>query len=270
MNKDNINTAKLPIAKKRFGQNFLQNASVIDKIVRSIKPKQEDHILEIGPGLGAMTKALLPHLNKLLAIEIDSELIPELMTNCGQSDKLVIYNEDALKFDFEKIISNNRKIRAVGNLPYNISTPLLFHLLHHIDHLQDGHFMLQKEVVDRIVAQPGTKIYGRLSVMLQYYCSVERLFIVSPSAFTPKPKVDSAILRMTPRENRELPKNDEHKLENLVKQAFGQRRKTLRNNLKDIISPEQWSKSTIDPVRRAETLTVDDFIALIPFIKRET
>lgn len=258
-----MNNSQQPVAKKRFGQNFLKNSTVIEKIVRAIRPSLDDFMLEIGPGLGAMTKFLLPHLSQLTAVEIDTDLIPELKNNCDGSEKLVIHNEDALKFDLAKLATNNRKIRAVGNLPYNISTPLLFHLLSHIDLLKDGHFMLQKEVVDRIVAQPGTKDYGRLSVMLQYFCSVERLFIVSPSAFVPRPKVDSAILRMVPREKRELSIEQEKQLAHLVKLAFSQRRKTLRNNLKELISAEQWEKLPIDPGRRAETLKVSEFISLI-------
>lgn len=264
------------MAKKRFGQNFLKNNAVIERIVRAIRPKPDDFMLEIGPGLGAMTQALLPHLKQLIAIEIDTDLIPELKNNCGHTDKLVIHNADALAFDLATLITdsnsdaaNTNKIRAVGNLPYNISSPLLFHLMHYINHLQDGHFMLQKEVVDRIVAQPGTKDYGRLSVMLQYFCQAERLFIVSPSAFTPKPKVDSAILRLVPREKRELSTEQEKVLEKIVKQAFSQRRKTLRNNLKGLIQSEQWDKTTVDPARRAETLTVSEFIGLVQIYNLE-
>ena len=254
---------RLPTAKKRLGQNFLTNNAIIEKIVRAIKPQAEDNMLEIGPGLGAMTNALLPHLNQLKAVEIDTDLIPELVSHCEYRDRLTVYNEDALAFNLGRVLVEGSKLRVVGNLPYNISTPLLFHLMRFVDDLRDGHFMLQKEVVDRIVAKPGSKDYGRLSVMLQYYCAVEKLFIVTPGAFTPRPKVDSAILRLVPRQNRELSAQKERELEHLVKQAFSQRRKTLRNNLKGCISPGQWESTGIDPARRAETLTVDEFIILV-------
>ncbi len=232
---------------------------MIDKIVRSIAPKEMDTIVEIGPGRGAITFPLLTSGCQLEAVEIDKDLIPGLYETCPLPEKFHLHNADALTFDFSVIAA---QFRLVGNLPYNISTPLLFHLMNFTSQISDIHVMLQREVVDRIVAKPHNKTYGRLSVMLQYYCDVERLFLIPPGVFDPVPKIDSALLRLIPKKNRPLNVNQEKYLEELVKLAFGQRRKTLRNNLKTIISTEQWASMSIDSQQRAENLSVEDFVRL--------
>lgn len=240
------------IAKKRFGQNFLTSDGVIARIIHAISPRPDDIMLEIGPGLGALTYPLLRCVQHLFAIEIDRDLSAQF--NVDQQ-KLTMFTQDALCFDFSSLVVA-QKIRVVGNLPYNISTPLLFHWLASMDRWQDAHFMLQKEVVDRIVAGPGTKTYGQLSVILQYYCDVERVFVVPPSAFSPKPKVQSAILRLLPKRDRLLPEELEGHFVGLVKQAFSQRRKTLNNTV------GAWVGEYLDASRRAETLTVSEFVTL--------
>jgi 16S rRNA (adenine1518-N6/adenine1519-N6)-dimethyltransferase len=257
-------------AKKRFGQNFLKDDSVIHRIVDSIQPLPDDVMIEIGPGLGAMTKPLLSRLKQLNVIELDRDIIPKLVSNCERADitnrdKLIINESDVLKFDFAAFhaqLQNGHKLRIVGNLPYNISTPVLFHLLNFRQLIQDMHFMLQKEVVDRIVSEPGNKHYGRLSVMLQTFCSVQSLFEVPPHAFEPAPKVDSAILRLRPKSADVVPINDFPAYEKLVRQAFSQRRKTLKNTLKPLCSSVQIEAAGLSPSQRAEELTVADFIRL--------
>jgi 16S rRNA (adenine1518-N6/adenine1519-N6)-dimethyltransferase len=257
-------------AKKRFGQNFLIDKSIINHIVDSIQPLPEDLMIEIGPGLGAMTKPLLSRLNHLNVIELDRDIIPKLIRNCVFSDtdnknKLIINEIDVLKFDFALFHSqqaSEKKLRIVGNLPYNISTPVLFHLLNYRHLIQDMHFMLQKEVVDRIVSLPGKKLYGRLSVMIQTFCNTESLFEVPPYAFEPAPKVDSAILRLQPAAQFEDKINDFSLYEKLVRQAFSQRRKTLKNTLKNSCSPEQIENAGLLPSQRAEELSTTDFVNL--------
>lgn len=245
--------------KKRFGQHFLRDQGVIQKIIHEINPSETDCIAEIGPGLGALTFPLLDRLDKINVVEIDRDVIARLekMNNA----KLIIHSEDALKFDYKKLV-DNKLLRVVGNLPYNISTPLIFHLLESTEIIQDMHFMLQNEVVQRITAKPGTKTYGRLSVMVQYHCNAEYLFFVGPESFDPPPKVDSAILRLTPWKKPPFKANDHKHLASLVASAFSMRRKTLRNNLKKIISAEQIESLGIDPSLRAETLSVEDFVRL--------
>lgn len=247
------------LAKKRFGQNFLHDRNMIDKIVRTIAPKESDIIVEIGPGRGAITAPLLASGCRLEAIEIDADLIAAHWASPVLGE-FIVHHADALTFDFNQI---QAPFRLVGNLPYNISTPLLFHLLSFTDQICDMHVMLQKEVVDRICAEPNNKDYGRLSVMLQYYCDVERCFLISPGVFDPVPKVDSALLRLIPKKNRQLNAEQEKNLEALVKCAFAQRRKTLRNNLKNIMTDDLWKKSNIDSQHRAENLTVKNFIELV-------
>lgn len=262
-------------AKKRFGQNFLVDKAVINHIVDSIHPQPDDLMIEIGPGLGAMTKPLLSRLNHLNVIELDRDIIPKLINNCvfsdsANRDKLIVNEYDVLKFDFEEFHSREsnsahqaqQKLRIVGNLPYNISTPVLFHLLNYRGLIQDMHFMLQKEVVDRIVATPGIKNYGRLSVMLQTYCTAQALFEVPPYAFEPAPKVDSAILRLLPRPEFDEQIDDFSRYEKLVRQAFSQRRKTLKNTLKKTCSAEQIEQAGLSPTQRAEELSVSDFVSL--------
>lgn len=249
------------LAKKRFGQNFLHDRHMIDKIVRNISPKKSDIIVEIGPGRGAISFPLLASGCQLEAVEIDTDLIPHLIETCPAPDRFHLHNADALTFDFSTL---GATFRLVGNLPYNISTPLLFHLMEFTSHISDIHVMLQREVVDRIVAMPNNKTYGRLSVMLQYYCDVERLFLIPPGVFDPVPKVDSALLRLTPKKDRPLNTKEEKRLEDIVKLAFGQRRKTLRNNLKSIIEKSDF----IDMNKRAENLSVNDFVLLTKEIEK--
>lgn len=259
-------------AKKRFGQNFLIDQSVIHNIVDSISPQHEDLMIEIGPGLGAMTKPLLSRLNKLNVIELDRDIIPKLINNCVFSDienksKLIVNEIDVLKFNFEQFYAENQtetkdKLRIVGNLPYNISTPVLFYLLDSRHVIHDMHFMLQKEVVDRIVAGPGVKNYGRLSVMLQTFCTTQALFEVPPYAFEPAPKVDSAILCLQPSTKFDGRIHSFSEYENLIREAFSQRRKTLKNTLKKICSSDQIEQAGLAPSQRAEELSISDFVKL--------
>lgn len=257
-------------AKKRFGQNFLVDTSIINHIVDSIQPQTDDVMIEIGPGLGAMTKPLLSRLDHLNVIELDRDIIPKLINNCVVSDianknKLIVNEHDVLKFDFENFHSQQqteKKLRVVGNLPYNISTPVLFHLLRYRHLIHDMHFMLQKEVVDRIVATPAIKNYGRLSVMLQTFCETQALFEVPPYAFQPAPKVTSAILRLYPKTQFENIITDFSQYETLIRQAFSQRRKTLRNTLKGLCSVQQIEQAGLSAGQRAEELSVDDFVSL--------
>lgn len=246
--------------KKRFGQNFLKDAAVLNAIIHAIDPKKTDKMIEIGPGLGALTYRLLPFLSKLHVIELDRDLA-KLLDKKNHSDTLIIHQEDVLQFDFNKIINEkDQKIRIVGNLPYNISTPLLFYLMPLASKIQDQHFMLQKEVVERMVAQPGNKTYGRLSIMLQWQYHLEMLFTVSPDAFTPPPKVDSAIVRMIPIPFPEP--CDQQKLEKTVTQAFSQRRKMLRNTLIPLFQENDLIDAGIDPECRPEEVSVNQFVSL--------
>lgn len=245
--------------KKSLGQHFLRDKNIIEKIIQSINPKNTENFIEIGPGYGALTQALLPHVKKIDAIELDRDLIEELKTNCRNLGNLSVHHLDALKLDVNEI-SKNQPIRIAGNLPYQISTPLIFHLIEQIDNIIDMHFMLQKEVVDRITAPPGSKTYGRLSVMVQYYCKCEYLFYVSPNAFNPPPKVDSAILRLIPYEEKPFITNDENKFAIIVRECFNHRRKTIRNTLKEFVSAEKLESININPQLRPEQLSVGDFV----------
>lgn len=245
--------------KKRFGQHFLHDQGVIQKLVHEINPLATDSMVEIGPGLGALTFPLLEKLDNLNVVEIDRDVIKRL--NFKNLANLIIHEQDALNFNFDQLVDTGG-LRVVGNLPYNISTPLIFHLLESASKIIDMHFMLQNEVVERITASPGSKTYGRLSVMVQYYCETEYLFFVGPESFSPPPKVDSAILRLIPRKIFTTKANCEKNLGNLVAQSFSMRRKTLRNNLKKVISAEQIEDLGIDPNARAETLSINDFVKL--------
>ena len=252
-------------AKKRFGQNFLTDGNIIQRIVDSIKPEIDDTIIEIGPGLGAITRPMLERTGTLHVIELDRDVIPKLLFNCRNEGKPVVHEMDVLKFDFNefrKSIASQKKLRVIGNLPYNISTPVLFLLLKNRDDVQDMHFMLQKEVVERIAAQPGNRIYGRLSVMIQTYFKVTPLFLVPPTAFDPPPKVESAILRLVPDDSFSNRVKDHKAYEDLIRQSFSQRRKTLKNNLKDLCNTDQIIAAGINPSQRAEELSVDDFLKL--------
>ncbi|HHO59159.1 MAG TPA: 16S rRNA (adenine(1518)-N(6)/adenine(1519)-N(6))-dimethyltransferase RsmA [Thiotrichales bacterium] len=254
-------------AKKRFGQNFLVDKNIIQRIVSSINPQADDLLIEIGPGLGAMTKPVLEKVDHLHVIELDRDVIPKLLANIGNSnrERLSIHQADVLKFDFSDFHRQQgarRKLRVIGNLPYNISTPVLFHLLKNRDIIHDMHFMLQKEVVDRIAAAPGSSTYGRLSVMIQAFFQVTPLFNVSPYAFRPAPKVDSAILRLAPDERFSRDIADFKHFETLVRSAFSQRRKTLKNTLKKLCDATRIEAAGLDPGQRAETLSVADFVRL--------
>ena len=247
--------------KKRFGQHFLRDHNIIQKIISAIAPQEADKIVEIGPGLGALSFPLLEYINTLDVVEIDRDVVQRLQAKNKQ--QLHIHNVDALQFDFSSL-SNDKtdKLRIVGNLPYNISTPLIFHLLNYRGHIKDMHFMLQKEVVDRLTASPSSKDYGRLSVMVQYFCKTEYLFYVSPNAFSPPPKVDSAVLRITPWDNLPFKSQNPEFLAKLVKEAFSKRRKTLRNSLKKLLSSEQIEAAGIDPSLRPEQLDIEGFVNL--------
>lgn len=239
--------------RKRFGQNFLVDNQIINKIISTINPKNNEIIVEIGPGKGALTLPILEHLDHLNVIEIDRDLVSLL--NSLKQDKLTIFEADALQFDFNQF---SQKIRVIGNLPYNISSPLLFHLLDFREQIIDMTFMLQKEVVDRIVATHGNKTYGRLSVMMQAFFEVESMFVVPKESFEPQPKIESAILYLKTR-TEPLVKNQKL-LEEIVKVAFSQRRKTLKNCLKSIINQSQ---TEIDLSQRAEMLSIENFITLM-------
>jgi 16S rRNA (adenine1518-N6/adenine1519-N6)-dimethyltransferase len=247
--------------RKRFGQNFLHDPAVIGRIVAAINPSSSDKLVEIGPGQGAITVPLLQRAVRLAVVELDRDLIEPLQTRCADQGELTVYNADALGFDF-CAIAGDSPLRIVGNLPYNISTPLLFHLLAQHDCIRDMHFMLQKEVVERMAAAPGSRQYGRLSVMLQYRCEVTHLFDIGPGAFSPPPKVESAFVRLMPYARPPIRVNDEIVFEQLVRQAFSQRRKTLRNTLRGMLEAEAISALGIDPKARAETLAISDFAAL--------
>lgn len=249
--------------RKRFGQNFLQNRHVIDEIIGALNLHQNDKVVEIGPGLGALTQPLLRQLKHLIAIEIDTDLQAHLAAMPNITGKLDLISADALMVDYSQWGAH---LRVVGNLPYNISTPLLLHLLNYAQSIDDMHFMLQKEVVLRLAAQPGIKAYGRLSVMVQYHCQVEHLFDVPPEAFHPQPKVDSAVVRIVPYRISPYPAVDIKTLECLVAQAFSMRRKTLANNLKTILSATQLTDLGIDPVLRPEQISVAQYVQIAKFM----
>ena len=248
--------------RKRFGQNFLHDKMVIQRIVNSINPRQGDHIVEIGPGEGALTELVLDKIGVMDVVELDRDLIPLLKIRFVLNDGLNIHQADALKFNFCQLQKDEKKLRIIGNLPYNISTPLLFHLFDNSHCIQDMHFMLQKEVVDRIVANPGDSAYGRLSIMLQYFCQAEYVFTVKPGAFRPAPKVDSAIVRLVPHDKPPVEINNFDEFSKLVNFSFTQRRKTLRNILKGKLDVEQIEALDIEPTIRPERLSLEDFTKL--------
>lgn len=246
--------------RKRFGQNFLTDEGIISQIAGAIAPRESDHIVEIGPGQGALTETLAPTGCRLDVIELDRDLVAGLLAAFSIYAGFKLHSADALKFDYNSLPQDGRQIRVVGNLPYNISTPLIFKLLESAAIIQDMHFMLQLEVVERLAAEPGSKAWGRLGIMAQYHCKVEHLFDVPPEAFYPPPKVQSAIVRLQPWGHSPLPACDESRLRSVVAAAFAQRRKTLRNNLKGMVSAEQLEALGLDPGARAETLTLSNFI----------
>ncbi len=248
--------------RKRFGQHFLHDPYVIHRIVNAISPQEGENMVEIGPGLGAMTCRLLEKLGRLDVVEIDKNLIPPLKAACGKHGKLIVHNENALRFDFSRLAPAEGKLRIVGNLPYNISTPLIFHLLKFTAFIQDMIFLLQKEVVQRINAAAATSDYGRLSVMVQYRCHTEQLLNVDPSAFSPAPKVDSALIRLIPFEKAVFAINDEAHFARLVTKVFNQRRKTLKNALIGLLSEDQIAAAGIEPGVRGETLSIQQLADL--------
>ncbi len=289
------NPQHVHVARKRFGQHFLHDAGILRRIVEAIAPRPEDRLVEIGPGEGALTLPLLRACGHLTAIELDRDLIASLAARARDVGDLNIISADVLTVDFGTLAGDTALrvglsrpsmasegpsrpsvasgalgllpgalalLRIVGNLPYNISTPILFHCLDHASAIRDMHFMLQKEVVDRMAAPPGSKTYGRLSVMLQLRCAVEPLFKVPPGAFRPPPKVDSAIVRLTPLPTHALPDADSGMIDRLVRAAFGQRRKTLSNALRDLATAKQIDAAGIDPRARAEQLAPSAFVAL--------
>jgi 16S rRNA (adenine1518-N6/adenine1519-N6)-dimethyltransferase len=250
------------IAKRRFGQNFLTDQAIINSLIDAINPLPNQIIVEIGPGLGALTKPLLKKINHLHVVEIDRDIVTWIQNEYAKNS-VTIHNVDALKFDFASLGKN---IRVVGNLPYNISTPILFHLLDNLPGITDMHFMLQKEVVERMVAQPSTPAYGRLSVMLQYQLQMEYLITVPPEAFEPAPKVESAFVRCVPHATLPVVAEDEALFAKVVLAAFGQRRKTIRNTLKDFLSDADFEQLQLSSQLRAENLSVKDFVHISNFI----
>ena len=254
-------------ARKRFGQNFLVDQRIIADIVSAIRPQLGDNMVEIGPGLGALTRPLLLHLQQLHAVEIDRDLLARLEkeypTDAAHPGKLIIHAGDALKFDLSQLAT---PLRIVGNLPYNISSPLLFHFAEFAPRIVDMHFMLQDEVVDRMVAAPSTPAFGRLSVMLQYRFQMEKILDVPPESFRPAPKVHSAIVRMIPLPRGEILVRNENLFAKIVATAFGQRRKTLRNTLKSYLAEKDFEQLGIDAQLRAENLGVKEFARIVDFL----
>jgi 16S rRNA (adenine1518-N6/adenine1519-N6)-dimethyltransferase len=253
-------------AKKRFGQNFLVDEQIVADIVSAIRPEPEDNMVEIGPGLGAMTRPLLKHLDHLHVVEIDRDIIARLEHDYPQNNpesKLTIHTGDALEFDIAMLPA---PLRIVGNLPYNISSPLLFHFAAYTERIRDMHFMLQNEVVERMVAAHSTPEYGRLSVMLQYRFNMEKLLDVPPESFRPAPKVNSAIVRMIPLPANEIQVRNEKLFAAIVGAAFGQRRKTLRNTLRDYLNEADFIQLGINAQLRAENLGVTEFIKIANYL----
>ena len=255
-------------ARKRFGQNFLIDHGIIREIVRAIHPKPDDQLVEIGPGKGAITQLLADACDNLSVIELDRDLVPWLKIKFEKHPNFQLFQADALSFDFAQLVQQERPLRIVGNLPYNISTPLIFHLLSYSGQVADMHFMLQKEVVKRMAAKPGESAYGRLGIMVQYYCAVENLFEVPPTAFDPAPKVDSAIVRLRPYKTLPFPADNIQVFERLVNVAFQQRRKTLRNALKQLLPVEVIDSLPVDAGARAETLSLQIFVELANILNK--
>jgi 16S rRNA (adenine1518-N6/adenine1519-N6)-dimethyltransferase len=250
-------------AKKHLGQHFLHERGIIDKIVLAVNPQPGDRLVEIGPGQGAITFPLLDRHHALTVIEFDRDLIAPLTAAARAHGELTVIHRDVLEVDFTALASeNDGQIRLVGNLPYNLSSPILFHALDHAAAIRDMHFMLQKEVVDRMAAAPGSKVYGRLSVMLQAYCAVTPLFKVAPGAFRPPPKVDSAVVRLVPRAPESIGVADPRRFAHVVRAAFGQRRKTLRNALNGVADTAQIEAAGLRPDARAEQIDVAGFVRL--------
>ena len=247
--------------RKRFGQHFLHDRNLVDLMVRTLGLQKDDTLVEIGPGRGALTYPLLEQLPHLHVVELDRDLIA-LLRQENSPERLTIHESDALRFDFRTLKPADKPLRVIGNLPYNISTPLVYHLLSQADAISDMTYMLQKEVVDRHAASPGTGDWGRLSIMVQYHCQADYLFFVSPEAFSPPPRVDSAVVRLMPHASLPHPADDEEHLRRLVAQAFTQRRKAIRNSLKSQVTLEQFEQAGIDAGLRPDQLSVADYVAL--------
>jgi 16S rRNA (adenine1518-N6/adenine1519-N6)-dimethyltransferase len=250
--------------RRRFGQNFLVDRSYIDRIIQAVDPQSDDRAVEIGPGLGALTGPLIERLSVLHVIEIDRDIVARLLSEFPR-ERLTVHQGDALTFDFGAL---GPRLRVIGNLPYNISSPLLFRAAEFTAAIRDCHFMLQREVVDRMAAGPGSKVYGRLSVMLQYRFGIEKLFNVPAGAFRPAPQVDSAFVRLTPHATLPARARDERLLGEVVKRAFSQRRKTVRNALSVFAAAEDLSALGIDTRLRPEDLTLEDFVRVANAVAR--
>lgn len=254
--------------RKRFGQNFLIDTHVLEKIIQSLHPAVSEHLIEIGPGQGALTERLLDSGASLHAIEIDRDLAAVLRQRFGQYPNFSLIEQDVLKLDFNELLSADSPARIIGNLPYNISSPLLFHLMNYLAGITDMLFMLQLEVVDRMSAKPDSRDYGRLSIMTQYFCQVEKLFEVPPQAFSPAPRVTSAVVKLVPHPQASLPLKHPLTLENLLRQAFSQRRKTLRNNLQGLVPDSDLRSLQIDPGLRPENLSLDDYVRICLWLEQ--
>jgi len=254
-------------ARKRFGQNFLTDTAILEKIAKAITPISGDKIIEIGPGQGALTKLILDDDIELHAIEIDRDLAAYLRDYFAGSTNFHLHENDVLKIDFNSLLSSSQPAHIVGNLPYNISTPLIFHLLKFLPGIKDMLFMLQLEVVERMAASPGSKSYGRLGIMVQYHCQVEKLFNVPPSAFSPAPKVESAIVKLTPLKQAPDKLVSSTQLSELLRQAFAQRRKTIRNNLNGLVSAAELESLNISPNLRPENLSLEDYVRICKHLR---
>lgn len=249
-------------ARKRFGQNFLQDTAVIEQIVHALQASSNDTVIEIGPGRGALTKVLLERLPRLVVIEIDNDLFDQLKS-LPNAERLEPIHADVLNVDFHQF---GNALRVIGNLPYNISTPLMFHLLQYRDLIKDMVFMLQAEVVDRMMAPPSSSEYGRLSVMFQYYCDLEKIMDVAPECFNPIPKVMSSVIALKPKKQEE--KVEFAVLEEVVSKAFSMRRKTLANNFKGILSQKDWEHLGISSQLRAQDLSIMDFVRIATYYSK--
>ena len=259
---DHLSSDKFLYPRKALGQNFLQDPNIVRKIVTSLNIKENDVVVEIGPGRGALTRLILPMCKHLHLIEFDRDLSQYWREQAESQSKLIVHESDILKFDLAKTFDRGQKIKVIGNLPYNISSPVLFYLMNYANNIDAQVLMLQKEVVQRMASLPGNKQFGRLSVMLQYRYQIENLFNVPPVAFIPPPKVDSAVARLMPLNKIDSVVTDESTFSIIVKAAFAQRRKTLRNTLKKFLSAEQIESVGIAPGARAETLSVQNFVKL--------
>lgn len=254
--------SNIHVPRKRFGQHFLCDQMIIQQIITSLAPQTKDHLIEIGPGQGALTVPVLKLVKYLEVIELDRDLIQPLRDRTHRYGELCVYDADALGFDFASLKKDKRLLRIFGNLPYNISTPLIFHLLTYTDILVDMLFMFQKEVALRLAAKVGQEDYGRLSVMVQYHCQVDLLFEVPARAFFPPPQIKSSLVKMTLYKQKPYSASNYSLFQSIVKHAFGQRRKTLRNSLKDIVDDSVWAKIQVHSDLRAENLAVKDFVEI--------